>query len=148
MVFLKAHNHLYRDIIINHNLLDTLVPETILPIHIEHILPSSDSDTLTSRYDTNDKSPYANHIFESVLISDVDTHASPNELKAAAIRHLSKIDAGIFQVQRSSQPENEFGNVNLFPRMFPSLFPYGIGGFEHPDRKKKVSLRTHVKHLL
>ena len=32
--------------------------------------------------------------------------------------------------------------------MFPSLFPYGIGGFEHPDRKSKISLRTHVKHLL
>ena len=148
---MKTHNYLYRNIVINNDLLDSFVPEAILPFHIEHICASPDSDAPMSRYDATDDSQDTltnHHAFESILISDVDVHASPNELKAAAIRHLTRNGAGFIQVTRGSNPESEFDHFELFPKMFPSLFPYGIGGFEHPDRKRKISLRTHAKHLL
>ncbi|KAF5326512.1 hypothetical protein D9611_000715 [Ephemerocybe angulata] len=51
LVWLKAHNPLYRNIKINHNLLGQLDAEHLLPFNIQHILPSTESDTATSRYD-------------------------------------------------------------------------------------------------
>ena len=55
---------------------------------------------------------------------------------------------------------NEFCNPDLFPMMYPTLFPYGLGGFENtndseltvdgpqqPQHKTPLSLKQHVKHL-
>ena len=38
--------------------------------------------------------------------------------------------------------------MSLFPKMYPTLFPYGIGGFEDKNRKINISFKRHVKHLL
>jgi hypothetical protein len=147
-MWLKAHNYLYRDIAINHGLLDTLVPEGDLPVHIEHVTPSHQMDTPLSRYDNQDPPDGSIDSLQSVLISDVDIRATPSELRAAAARHLTTNGAGILQIPRGSDPESDFGNYELFPRMFPVLFPYGIGGIEHPCRRPRVSFQNHVKHLL
>lgn len=40
-----------------------------------------------------------------------------------------------------------FFNTDLFPMMYPTLFPYGIGGFEDCNCRVKVSMHCHVKHL-
>jgi hypothetical protein len=32
--------------------------------------------------------------------------------------------------------------------MFPTLFPFGIGVFEMNKKPIKVSIQTHVKHLM
>lgn len=42
----------------------------------------------------------------------------------------------------------EYNNPDLFPGMFPTLFPLGIGGFEDSRRQIPVSLESHAKHLL
>ena len=100
-------------------------------------------------HDTTDTNHiYQNDILESVLISDVDVHASPNELKVAAICHLTAKGNRILQISCGHDPEPDFGNFNLFPKMFPSLFPYGIGTLEDPSQRKNISLCTHIKHLL
>ena len=90
-MWLKANNYLYCDIIINNSLLDFFVPEGTLPIHIEHVSPSRDTEGVLSRYHQQDdgSDEVDDGFLESVLISDVDVHASPNELRAAALRHFS-----------------------------------------------------------
>ncbi|KAJ3913232.1 hypothetical protein F5877DRAFT_93276 [Lentinula edodes] len=45
-------------------------------------------------------------------------------------------------------PINEYNNPDLFPGMFPTLFPLGIGGFEDDHQCPAVSLEAHVEHLL
>ncbi|KAG1839843.1 hypothetical protein C8R48DRAFT_621413, partial [Suillus tomentosus] len=32
--------------------------------------------------------------------------------------------------------------------MYPTLFPYGVGGFENPRRSSKLALKRQVKHFL
>ena len=87
-----------------------------------------------SMHDTTDTNHiYQNDILESVLISDMDIHASPNELKVVAIHHLTAKGSWILQISHGHDPEPDFGNFNLFPKMFPSLFPYGIGTLEDPS---------------
>ncbi|KAF9035646.1 hypothetical protein BJ165DRAFT_1355639 [Panaeolus papilionaceus] len=51
----------------------------------------------------------------------------PCQIKAAAIRHL---DAGgrMLAVGHAKEPESIWNNEQLYPQMFPWLFPYGLGG--------------------
>ncbi|KAJ3751900.1 hypothetical protein EV360DRAFT_6083, partial [Lentinula raphanica] len=51
-------------------------------------------------------------------------------------------------IHYSSDPIVEYNNKDLFPGMFPTLFPLGIGGFEDDRRSPKVSLKSHAAHLL
>ncbi|KAJ3817600.1 hypothetical protein F5880DRAFT_1437973, partial [Lentinula raphanica] len=50
LVWLKKSNSLYDDVTINTKLLDSLPDEFILPVHIEHVLPNSALDSVTSGY--------------------------------------------------------------------------------------------------
>jgi hypothetical protein len=51
LMWLKTHNPHYKDLIINESVLDSLLLESILPVHVEHVLPNDDRDALTARYD-------------------------------------------------------------------------------------------------
>ena len=154
LIWLKKHNILYKDIVLNENVLHSLPDDGILPFYIEHISSSQDQDSLTSTYDnlrnvhnerdhSNDPIP-----FEKLVIADVEGHVNSNELRLAALKHIQKTDGSFLTIPHGPHPENEFNNPLLFPKMFPTLFPYGIGGFEDENRKHKISLNRHVKHLL
>ena len=157
--WLKKNNPLYIDIEINNDLLNSLDDNHILPYHIEHIVPSNQMETLQSRYDENDSADLnsdcvtaeldvnVNDIpFQNIIITDVDGHAPPHELRAAALRHV-KQGGGYIQIPHDPTPVNEFCNPSLFPMIYPTLFPYGIGGFEDQTRDIPISMRQHVKHL-
>jgi len=151
LLWLKENNYLYRDITVNHGLLDTLVPEVLLPVHIEHVQPTRQTDDPVSGFNERpvaDDMQHNEYPFESVLISDIGLQASPNDMHAAALQHLRKPSAGFVQLSRGSLSEAEFGNHELFPRMFPTLFPYGLGGVENPNRRLRVSFQKHISHLL
>ena len=96
----------------------------------------------------NGTAPTSTATLTSILISDMNVHVSPNKLKAAAIHHLTRNGSGVLQISFGSESECDFGNANLFPKMFLCLFPYGIGGLEDTSCMKKISFNTHIKHLL
>ncbi|KAJ3965208.1 hypothetical protein EV361DRAFT_974036 [Lentinula raphanica] len=48
----------------------------------------------------------------------------------------------------SNDPVVEYNNPDLFPGMFPTLYPLGIGGFENRLQNPHVSLDSHARHLL
>ncbi|KAJ7890718.1 hypothetical protein B0H13DRAFT_2340896 [Mycena leptocephala] len=71
--------------------------------------------------------------FQNVMI--VYWHASSNELREAALRHLKKKGGGYIQIPHDRDPVNEFKKDNLlFLMIYPTLFPYGIGGPEDVKR--------------
>ncbi|EJD34425.1 hypothetical protein AURDEDRAFT_76182, partial [Auricularia subglabra TFB-10046 SS5] len=52
---------------------------------------------------------------------------------------------------RGSQAVPEYGNAKLFPSLFPTLYPFGIGGFEDWDSQsdsQHVGLQNHASYLL
>ena len=51
-------------------------------------------------------------------------------------------------VYRGSQPVNEYNNTNLLPGMYPTLFPFGIGGFEDPQRPTSISFQQQARYCL
>lgn len=79
--------------------------------------------------------------------SDVNGSASSNDLRAATFRHVKTKGKGYIQVARDFNPVNEFDNPFMLPMCFPTLFPYGIGGSDDPDRPNPISLKCYTKHL-
>ena len=158
LIWLKAHNPLYKDIEINESHLQALPADGLLDYNIEHIPSSAHLEALESRYDTGpsesqntdeslppDESSEIE--FSNVVITDVDANAPASDLKAAALRHF-KLGKGFLAVPHEPVPVNEFFNPTLFPMLYPTLFPYGIGGLEDKRRTVAISFENHIKHLL
>ncbi|KAJ3770178.1 hypothetical protein FB446DRAFT_647442, partial [Lentinula raphanica] len=60
----------------------------------------------------------------------------------------SNTESHAIPLHYNSDPIVEYNNKDLFPGMFPTLFPLGIGGFEDDCRSPEVSLKSHAAHLL
>ncbi|KAI0717172.1 hypothetical protein C8Q76DRAFT_616571, partial [Earliella scabrosa] len=155
--WLKANNPFYADVDINYAALEQLPEDDVLPYEVQCIPPSVGQDTLTSRYDANDNDENELQLpastatlepdeFHRVVITDVDGRAPSNELRAAAIRHIKQKGGRWIQIPHDPLPVNEFCNPALFPMIYPTLFPYGIGGLEDSSRVARLSLKRHVKH--
>ncbi|KAJ3771607.1 hypothetical protein FB446DRAFT_765290 [Lentinula raphanica] len=147
--WLKLHNPLYRDIKINTALLQSLPEDYVLPVHVEHVLPNSALDSVTSDSPTlsMESAPLSSSekdepvvTFDKVVITDIDGSATSSQMRAAAIRHVQK-NGGFIEFPHDVEPVNEFMNPVLFPMIYPTLFPYGMGGFENHRRSHRVSLR-------
>jgi hypothetical protein len=162
--WLKIHNHLYVDVLIDQQALDSLPASDILPFHIQQIIPNAGIDSSTSDYvpgsslplDQQTSVPQLSDIlsplpssspFQSVVVSDVDGNAPSNALRAAALRHLSTAGSNYIEIPHGPKPENEFKNPHLFPMMYPTLFPYSLGGMEDLRRRSRLGFRRHIKHL-
>ncbi|OSC97385.1 hypothetical protein PYCCODRAFT_1448042 [Trametes coccinea BRFM310] len=152
--WLKANNPLYSDVRIDADRVAALPANGMLPHDIQYLHPTESTSATTARYDHADVSsvnePSIENLqgdnvpFSKVIITDVDGRAPSSELKAAAIRHIKCKGGGYLSIPHEPKPINEFCNPTLFPKIYPSLFPYGVGGCEDPDRQKPVSLRRHI----
>ncbi|KAG1893612.1 uncharacterized protein F5891DRAFT_1131202 [Suillus fuscotomentosus] len=99
LVWLCEHNVLYSDMLIDHDCLDLMSEEDILPVHIE------------------------TDVFQHVVVTDVDGNAPGHELHAAALRHVKEQCGGFIQVPHGLNPMNEYVNPELLPKVYPTLFP-------------------------
>jgi hypothetical protein len=164
LAWLKVHNHLYKDVQINTTVFDGHGESIIPPFHIQHIIPSAGIDATTSDYVPGSAlppesipaipnlsdilHPPAQAIpFQSVVVTDVDGNAPSHVLRSAAMDHLKKPGANFLEIPHHREPANEFKNPALFSKMYPTLFPYGLGGFEDSNRRTKLEFKRHVKHL-
>ncbi|KAF8415490.1 hypothetical protein L210DRAFT_3370158, partial [Boletus edulis BED1] len=152
--WLQIHNRFYKDIQLNNSVLDGLEEEGILPVHIDVVPNTSAQESMVSGYDLpmdpnvamvpNDAE--AGDIFQSVVVTNVDEHSSPSVLRAAALQHMKKKGASYIQIPHGSVPVCDFNNPSLLPLIFPTLFPYGLGGCEDRHRSRPVSLQRHAKY--
>ncbi|KAF9465627.1 hypothetical protein BDZ94DRAFT_1288743 [Collybia nuda] len=68
---------------------------------------------------------------------------SVNALKGIALRHWNN-NGGVLSIGRQTKPESIYKNPELYPQIFPWLFPYGLGGIG----VGKLSDTAHKRHLL
>ena len=153
LLWLKEHNPLYRDVIVDEETLKDLPENDILPVHIQMVDDNTATDILTSRYDQlqsatldnvqSDTSP--NTIFDSITVTGIDGNVTVNQMRAAAMHHMKSKKAGFIQIPHDEKPVNEFYSPDLLPMTYPTLFPYGIGGFEDIQRPTPLSFKRQVK---
>ncbi|KAG1743573.1 uncharacterized protein EDB91DRAFT_1051145, partial [Suillus paluster] len=156
LLWLCKHNRHYQNVSVDEHMLNSLSEESILPVHVEVVSCEEEQDVLTSRYesciveDINQNEvadSAADSLFQSVVVTDVEATAPAHELCTAALCHVKEKGGGYIQIPHGSSPMNEFTNPDLFPMIYPTLFPFGVSGFEHPWHSTKLSLKRQVKHL-
>ncbi|KAJ7094151.1 hypothetical protein C8R44DRAFT_645623 [Mycena epipterygia] len=143
--WLKINNHFYRDVFIDKSVLANYEDELMLPFHIQHIVPSARIDATTSDYVPTSAPSVVP--FQTVVVTDVDGNAPSHVLRSAAMKHMQKPGSNYVEIPHDPAPANEFNNPTLFPMIYPTLFPYGIGGFEDKDRRSPLGFKAHIKHL-
>ncbi|KAJ7907833.1 hypothetical protein B0H13DRAFT_2233386 [Mycena leptocephala] len=142
--WLSLHNHLYKDVFINRSAFDGHGDVLHIPFHVEHIVPSDGIDSTTSSYAANLADTVS---FESVVVSDVTGHESSRKLRAAAVAHLKKPGSNYVAIPHDPLAVNEFNNPDLLPLIYPTLFPYGIGGVDDDSRRAKFGqLLRHTSY--
>ena len=59
-------------------------------------------------------------------------------LTAVALKHLTE-GGKMLAIGHSSEPESIYNNPQLYPKMFPWLFPYGLGGIRNKRGLKQLA---------
>ncbi|KAL6303863.1 hypothetical protein BKA93DRAFT_852784 [Sparassis latifolia] len=161
--WLKQHNpRYYGDIEIDMERLSRLplddVPEEILAL----IRQETDIDVIDresagaiveeegDNYDNEDPDVVPLRFLGS---HDVDlTDISSSQMLEWGLANLwSEGKEGGYAVRHGIHPMNEFPtgreDDNLWEKTYPTLFPYGVGGFEH-NRRRSISLNAHMEWCL
>lgn len=146
--WLKLNHSDYADIEIAYNELDRY-PEESPPVTVEYQYSlSNKAEEGTSLFDDAPEDgveqgdcPFVVH---GLTGEQCDTK-TVNALKGIALRHWNN-HGGALAVSHDSQPLSIYNNPNLYPQIFPWLFPYGLGGIG--GASTSLSNKAHKRHLL
>lgn len=146
---------MYHNVILDDQTLSSFSIHNILPVHVVN---EKDSDNvLTSHYDLSNPVPSSGAsqqsrsevetIFDSIVVSGVNTNTTINQMHAAAILHMKENYGGFLQIPHGNMPINKFCNPSLLPLTYPTLFPYGLGRFENLQCSTALSFKQQVKYF-
>jgi hypothetical protein len=144
--WLKLNNQDYADIEISHQNLEQY-SEDGPPCSVEYKpLQSNKTPEETSLHDVDNEDgteegdcAYTVHGLTSQKLDTITT----NKIKAIALKHLNS-QGKFLVVGHSDKSESAWDNPQLYPKMFPWLFPYGLGGIGSTN----LSDKEHKRHLL
>ncbi|KAJ3819329.1 hypothetical protein F5880DRAFT_1440583, partial [Lentinula raphanica] len=68
------------------------------------------------------------------------------QMMGYAAQHLDN-EGKFLRISHSSSPESLWNNPQLYPKMFPWLFPYGLGGLGSSNCRS-FSEASHLKFLM
>ena len=144
--WLKLNHSDYADLEIAYDELERY-PENSLPVSIEY--QHSESTKIeegSSKFDNDDghgvhegECPFIVH---GLTGAEYETKTL-NTLKGIALRHWNNKGAAL-AVSHGLSPLSIYNNPNLYPQIFPWLFPYGLGGIGSTPLSDKL----HKRHLL
>ncbi|KAF9051700.1 hypothetical protein BJ165DRAFT_1341134, partial [Panaeolus papilionaceus] len=152
--WLKLNNAQYIDLEIDYETLNTY-PLFGVPVEVVYKKTSVEEgnvlQSMKSQFDTNDERgtdkgpcPFTVH----GLTADDHTRMSTLQRKTAGLKHL-KQGRSLLAVGHSEDPESIFGDVDLlYPRMFPWVFPYGLGGHGQARHKGVINKEKHLRWWL
>ncbi|CAF2979465.1 unnamed protein product [Rotaria sp. Silwood2] len=175
LVWLKENNVLYNHISLDKHIIATLpdddVPESIWET-LDYILDDKNAhaeregyteDPLTSSQAMSEQATSDFIPINPSGVLDVNgTSVSIKDINNQMLRKL-RIDANkqsvdlsetntdddlIHMIPRGSAPTNEYNNPTLLLGLYPTLFPYGTGGFEDASRPVKISFKKQIQYLL
>jgi hypothetical protein len=82
------------------------------------------------------------------------TQFTTRQFKIAAMKHLADPKGKMLLVGHEPTPDSLFANPTLYPKMFPWLFPYGLGGVGNlrcetgQDEVPSMTPHRHIQWLL
>ena len=150
--WLKLNHSDYADLIISYDNLNQY-PEDMPPVMVDY--HCSDGETnkdpeSTAVNDVEDETgvdegdcPFTVHGLSGEQLSDMPLKA----LKANAIMHLRN-KGKVLAIGHSTEPESTYDNPQLYPKMLPWLFPYGLGGVRNHRIQQTLAEPNWIRHML
>jgi hypothetical protein len=170
LMWLKSHNKLYALLDFDKNLMDLFPEDGPLPgieqRAIHHEISSSEVSELfheeTAGFEDHpassatDLSPndLNEPLVEKMGVIDPEcTRIPARSLTANALRRFAHTDEDGKELpdlvlHRGADPISEYNNPALVPGMYPTLYPFGIGGFEDKSRPTALSFESQAKYYL
>lgn len=156
--FLAARNPLFRGILVNQAIIDGLPEHDVVDVEVTHVQSSDGIEQVVSDYSKPEGVDYvppslntsatSEPVFDTAVVLDIDAHTPSKQLNAACFKHFNRNRGSAYLVPHDREIMNEFNEPNLLPMLYPTLYPYGVGGFEDPNRRTPLSFQTHAKYLL
>ena len=172
LLWLQEHNSLYRDIVINHDMLESMpdefIPKGILSRIVIINQDSGEREGYGANLDSNNDENNLQHALGTAGIEDsglltgciyTDVNEARQNPYIKLISAINNLQTTATAVDDASQPMlafnlqgnrialNDWDNAGFFPLAFPTLFPYGNGGHCTPWRKS-ISLQAWAKWAL
>ncbi|KAG2142130.1 hypothetical protein BD769DRAFT_52350 [Suillus cothurnatus] len=174
LTWLKHHNHLYADIPLDSSVADLYPVDDILPGLQDRVVEDHELDAqfvfetetagfaphpasllhppvteLTSNASTQDDQP----MVEKMGVSDPESaNISGRKFTACALRNLipdaEQSPGPDLVLHHGDSPVTDYHNPRLFPGLYPTLYPYGVGGFEDHSRVTPLSIERQAKYSL
>ena len=151
--WLKLNHIDYADLTISYKNLNEY-PEDVPPVVIDYRGPADDNTNKDPEstavndmeeeegVDTGD-CPFTVHGLSGEHLSNMSIKA----LTATALLHLRN-KGKVLAIGHAPDPEPTYDNPQLYPKMLPWLFPYGLGGIGNKRGKKQLPEDKWKKHLL
>ncbi|KAJ3552729.1 hypothetical protein NM688_g3999 [Phlebia brevispora] len=147
--FVRFHKD-YHNITISYDNI-AAYPENTIPVSWMHRVTKEDSTPLSMPlYETTNLEgteegpcPLAVH---GMTVENVEKMTRDQRI-AAAVNHLRQ--GGSFVTYgHDSQMQSMYHNSELYPGLFPWLFPYGLGGFDNSLVSIGIPHKRHIQYLL
>lgn len=168
LLWLKAHNTLYRDLDLSPLILNEYPEDGIFPGLMQSVIHDDRTDvrevveeetagfaahpTAASRPPEQPETPVAadsTTYMESMGVLDGELDlASGHTLQAAALRNIMKDSRAPpdLTFRRGRTPCSEYNNPALIPGSFPTIYPLGIGGFDDKSRPTALSFQKQAQY--
>ncbi|KAE8251867.1 hypothetical protein A4X13_0g3812 [Tilletia indica] len=160
--YLKAHCKDYPQFAVNEAALNSLPVDDVPELIMRHVVYEENHQVL-SLFD-HETSGLENHpgiladaeedddngrtFLEHHGVIDVNGVRIPEHARtASALRNATGQERPDLVVRHGSSFIQDYNNPDLFPGMFPTLYPWGTGGFEG-TRATPLSFERHSKYLL
>jgi len=135
--WLKLNHADYHDLDISYENLDKY-PENGPPVVVVYRSADTNKEPeATSAFDNEDEDGVEDgpcpFVVNGVTGEELEIN-SPKALVARAARHLKEENGKVLAIGHAEKPQSTYHNPQLYPMMFPCLFPYGLGGIGSVDR--------------
>lgn len=155
LIWLKNNNHLYKDIEINKQNLESL-PENEVPQVLMDTIKMYDTQTTPEGYVKDplheDLSELENEIPINVtaLVDTDGVNVTSEQINKEILNKISRNDKtnAVYAIPHIGTPINEYSNPKLLMSLYPTLFPYGMGGVEDFTKPTAVTFEKHIQYLL
>ncbi|KAH8068592.1 hypothetical protein BXZ70DRAFT_868920, partial [Cristinia sonorae] len=126
-------------------------PPVVPDWHKSDIFEDKEATAVTSHREEEGGSetgqcPFVVHGITGQELSELEK-TNPQKVRGLAVQQFMQ-DKHILGIGSSDKPESLYNNSQLYPQMFPWLFPYGMGGLGNDRTEIPVSDALRKRMLL
>jgi hypothetical protein len=169
LCWLCTHNRLYRHVRLDEDVMNQYSEDGTVPGVAARVIYDHESDvrsifaeetagfsehpaeTFVMGCSKDSENDDTHVLLESMGVSDADSSKlSGCTFTASALCNLMPTDCErpSLEMHRGRDAVSEYDNPDLIPGMFPTLFPFGIGGFDDKTRPTPLGFRRQIEYTL